>query len=59
MVTAALRELRVDPKEKRIKWARAVVKESLWVCEGWVAGPRHANFKAMMRCCRLMRSGAK
>lgn len=34
MVTSALRELRVDPKEKRIKWARAVVKESLWVCEG-------------------------
>lgn len=48
MVTSALRELRVDPKEKRIKWARAVVKESLWVREGWVAGPRHANFKTMM-----------
>lgn len=55
MVTSALRELRVDPKEKRIKWARAVVKESLWVCEGRA----QTCFKMMMRCCRLMPSGAK
>lgn len=37
MVASALRELSVDPEERRRWWLRVVVEESRWLCRGLVA----------------------